>query len=131
MIRPALAGDGHHATSIGVVQRERLFAKDVLARLQTLDRKRSVESVRSDVANGVDIRTRKHIFQAGVSCRNSVLLAESVGTSLVHIYCSQNLAIGNLLKSLGVKVGHASCAENGKTDDSFRFAHEKDDSNYL
>ena len=83
-----LVGDRHHASSVGIVQRQRLFTEDVLAGLQALDRKWSVERVRSDVADRVDIRPRQHLFQVRVGYRNSVLLTEGLGTSLIHIYCS-------------------------------------------
>ena len=123
-----LVRDRHHASRVGIVQRQRLFTEDVLAGLQALDRKWSVERVRSDVADPVDIRPRQHLFQVRVGYRNSVLLTEGLSTSLIHIYCSQHLAVGNLSKSLGMEVGHASCAENCKTDNFFGFAHDKNDS---
>ena len=122
----SLARRRDHPNSVRIVQGERLFAKDVLARLQTLKRERSVKSVRCDIAHRVDSAVHDQFLQAGIGGGDFVLLAEGLGAGRVNVDGSNDLAVLDRLKFLRVVVGHAPGPENAKADGFLaEYAHEE------
>ena len=75
-----------------------------------------MKSVRRDIAHRVDIPVREQFFQAGVRGRDAVLLAEDLRTRRVDVNGGDDLAVLDLLKSLGMEIGHSPGAENGEAD---------------
>ncbi len=111
-----LARSGDHANGVRIVQCKRLLAENVLARLETLKRERGVKSVRRDVADRVEIPVCEQFFQTGVRGRDAVLLAEGIRVCRVDVNGGDNLAVLDLLKSLGVETAHAPSTEKGEAD---------------
>ena len=63
-----------HALAVGHLQRQRLFAEHVLARLQALDDLRGMQRRRRDQEHRIDFRVGQHRRVVGVAARDAELL---------------------------------------------------------
>src|SRR5690606_29314101 len=81
----------HHRPPVGVAARNRLFAVDVFARLQSGDRHRRVQVVVQADVDRVDVIPLQQLTKVGVDVGDSVVGGHTLGFSLVDVRHSDNL----------------------------------------